>query len=98
MVLRKMYPLLNLAASAKNPFLFIASVLRFKRVLFSGDIKALDEITVSMDASSSAYQIMSFLLLDESEAADLQDHLPRQARRMATNRSLFFGQPRGILK
>jgi DNA-directed RNA polymerase len=60
--------LLNLAASAKNPFLFIASVLRFKRVLLSGDIKALDEIPVSMDASSSAYQIMSFLLLDEDFA------------------------------
>lgn len=37
-------------------------------MLLSGDIKALDEIPVSMDASSSAYQIMSFLLLDEDFA------------------------------
>jgi len=55
--------LLNLAASAKNPFLFIASVLRFVCYVIInymvGDIKALDEIPVSMDASSSAYHIKS---------------------------------------
>jgi hypothetical protein len=58
--------IINLAESSKNPFLFMAaSIIRLQRYHISGELKQIDEIPIT---SSSAYQIMSFFLLDEDLA------------------------------
>jgi DNA-directed RNA polymerase len=55
--------IIQLAKNAKHPFQFIANVLAIEE----GETDPLT-IPVTQDASSSAYQIMSYLLLDESLA------------------------------
>lgn len=55
--------LIQVAQKAKNPFQFIANVLAIEK-----EETDPSTIPVTQDASSSAYQIMSYLLLDESLA------------------------------
>lgn len=54
------------SAKAKNPFQFISSI----RPLFSreNDLEFLGNLPITKDASASAYQIMSYFLLDETMA------------------------------
>jgi len=59
--------IIDLASESKSPFLFIASVNRFLRQHLRGDLP-IDSTPISMDASSSAYQILSYFLLDEDLA------------------------------
>lgn len=59
--------IIDLASSSKNPYLFIASVNRFLRQHLRGDLP-IGSTPISMDASSSAYQILSYFLLDEDLA------------------------------
>lgn len=60
--------IIQLAAEAKNPFLFIVHALRFQRLYKSRQFADVADIPISMDASSSAYQIISFFLLDKDIA------------------------------
>jgi DNA-directed RNA polymerase len=60
--------IMKLAATAKNPFLFIVHALRFQRLYRSRLFVNVADIPISMDASSSAYQIISFFLLDQDLA------------------------------
>ena len=55
------FSLMNFAVQGSNPFQFLAYVLSNERV--SDNI---DRVPVTQDASASAYQIMSYLLLNKS--------------------------------
>ena len=55
------FSLMNFAVQGSNPFQFLAYVLSNERV--SDNI---DRVPVTQDASASAYQIMSYLLLNNS--------------------------------
>lgn len=58
--------IINLAQQASDPFQFIAKVLSNERVIDHKDrMKGLKKVPVTQDASASAYQIMSYLLLNE---------------------------------
>jgi len=59
--------IIDLASKSKNPFLFIAHVIRLKRLHIGGN-EPMGSIPISMDASSSAYQILSYFLLNEDLA------------------------------
>ncbi|KAL0310198.1 UNVERIFIED_CONTAM: putative DNA-directed RNA polymerase [Sesamum calycinum] len=54
--------LICFAKSASDPFQFIA------KVLSKDDVQEYDRIPISQDAAASAYQIMSYLLLNEEMA------------------------------
>lgn len=56
--------LIHLAQKASDPFQFIAKVLSNERVTDIDRIRGLNRIPVTQDASASAYQIMSYLLLN----------------------------------
>jgi DNA-directed RNA polymerase len=60
--------IIDLASKSLNPFLFIANVIRLKRLHIGDSKKTIGSIPISMDASSSAYQILSYFLLDEDLA------------------------------
>lgn len=56
--------LIHLALQASDPFQFLAKVLSNERVSDLERIRGLNRVPVSQDASASAYQIMSYLLLN----------------------------------
>ncbi|GLJ46000.1 hypothetical protein SUGI_0968820 [Cryptomeria japonica] len=56
--------LIHLALKASDPFQFIAKVLSNERVTNIDRIHGLNRVPVTQDASASAYQIMSYLLLN----------------------------------
>lgn len=56
--------LIHLALKASDPFQFISKVLSNERVTDIDRIRDLNRIPVTQDASASAYQIMSYLLLN----------------------------------
>nr|GFA57098.1 hypothetical protein [Tanacetum cinerariifolium] len=55
----------NLAKNAKDPFQFLSSVIP---ILSQGDPSLMYNSPITKDASASAFQIISFLLLDEKMA------------------------------
>lgn len=57
--------LINLASDAKRPFQFLSNMVIFEQ---SKDFDSLKCIPITQDASASAYQIMSYFLMDESIA------------------------------
>lgn len=67
--------LINSAQQASDPFQFIAKLLCNERVSYTERIKGLNMIPVTKDAAASAYQIISFLLLNK-EIAILTNLLP----------------------
>lgn len=56
--------LIELAVQAKHPFQFLSSFIQ----VYYSKIKSVMRMPITQDASASAYQIMSYLLLDESMA------------------------------
>ena len=56
--------LINLARQASDPFQFLGKVLSNERVTYDERISGLNRVPVTQDASASAYQIMSYLLLN----------------------------------
>lgn len=58
--------IIELAGEAKNPFQFIYNVFRYRNI---SESPLFIESPKRMDASSSAYQIMSYFLLDKARSA-----------------------------
>lgn len=57
--------LINSALQASDPFQFIAKVISCDRVSDQERIRGLNRVPVTQDASASAYQIMSYMLLNK---------------------------------
>lgn len=56
---------IELSSKSKNPYQFISNIMFLNRELFA---ERLHTIPISMDASASAYQIMSYFLVDHDLA------------------------------
>ena len=69
--------LIELARKASDPFQFIAKYLSNDRVTDENRIVGLNKVPLSQDAAASAYQIMSYLLLN-IEIGKLTNLIPSQ--------------------
>lgn len=67
--------LINLACPASDPFQFIGKVVSNERVSDLERLNGFNSVPVTQDASASAYQIMSYLLLNV-EMARLTNLIP----------------------